>query len=146
MYIPDSEYKLILQRMPIICVDLLIMHNNKCLLLKRNNEPAKGQWWFPGGRIYKMELLKNAAIRKSKEETNLDCEFIRIVSVEETIFNKNKNMEHDIHTINVCCELKVKDVLSLKIDKYHDEFLWVDKIDSSFHIAVKKPLSVLGIK
>jgi len=105
MHIPEFEYNLILKKMPIICVDLLIIFNNKCLLLKRDNEPAKGQYWFPGGRIFKLETLKDATIRKAKEETNLDCEFINIISVEETIFNKNENMFTDVHTVNICCIL-----------------------------------------
>ena len=88
MYIPDPEYKLIINNIPVLCVDLLIIHDGKCLLLKRNNEPAKGEFWFAGGRVRKFETIENAALRISKTETNLDCEYKKIISVEETIFSK----------------------------------------------------------
>lgn len=52
MFIPENDYKKILSTMPILCVDLIIFFDGKCLLLKKKNEPAKGQYWFPGGRVY----------------------------------------------------------------------------------------------
>ena len=36
------------------------------LLLLRDNEPEKDNWWFPGGRVIKGETLENAVIRKDK--------------------------------------------------------------------------------
>ena len=59
MYIPKLEYKAILANIPIVCVDLIIINDGKFLLLKRDNEPAKGEFWFPGGRILKLETIKN---------------------------------------------------------------------------------------
>ncbi|MBU2458733.1 MAG: NUDIX domain-containing protein, partial [Planctomycetes bacterium] len=67
MHIPEPEYRRILNNVPILCVDLLIVYNGKCLLLKRDNEPAKGEFWFAGGRIRKFESIENAAIRIAKE-------------------------------------------------------------------------------
>ena len=144
MYIPESEYKHILENIPILCVDLLIVHDHKCLLLKRDNEPAKGQYWFPGGRINKLETIKNAAVRKAKEETNLDCEFIKVISVGETIFIKNENMNTDIHTVNICCEMIPFSIAPLKLDKYHKDYIWVCKQSNSCHNAVNHPLSLMG--
>ena len=144
MKISSEEYKKILEVLPIACVDLLIINNNKCLLLKRDNDPAKGQYWFPGGRINKSELIKDAALRKAKEETNLDCKFEKIVSVEETIFKKTGDMHCDVHTINICCLLKTDDISVFRFDEFHNDFLWVDKLSSHFHPAVNNPLSLAG--
>ena len=90
MFIPEIEYKSILSSLPILCVDLVIINNGKFLLLKRENEPAKGEYWFPGGRILKLETIKSAALRKVKEEVNLECDFQHIISIEETIFKKKE--------------------------------------------------------
>ncbi len=144
MYIPEKQYNEILKLIPILCVDLLIVYDNKCLLLKRDNEPAKGQFWFPGGRINKLETIKVASVRKAKEETNLDCEFVKIISTEETIFHKNKDMLTDIHTINICCQLIPKNIKDLKIDNLHTDFKWINKQNNLFHDAVNNPLSKLG--
>lgn len=141
MFIPDLEYKKILEYLPIVCVDLLIIYDNKCLLLFRNNEPAKGQYWFPGGRINKMETIRDASIRKAKEETNLNCEFIDIVSVEETIFN-----DSDLHTINICCYLTVNNIDKLQFDKYHSDYKWVDEESDKYHKSVNYPISQMKFK
>lgn len=133
-----------LRKMPVLCVDLLIIHEGKCLLLKRDNEPAKGEYWFPGGRIHKLETIKEAAIRKAKEETNLDCEFIKIISVEETIFFKNENMDTDVHTVNICCEMIPLNIAIMKFDKYHNDYKWIYKQSNSYHNAVNHPLSLSG--
>lgn len=43
----------------------------KILLIKREKDPSKGLWTFPGGRIEKDERIKDAIMRESKEETGL---------------------------------------------------------------------------
>ena len=144
MYIAQKKYNKILKRIPIICVDLLIINDGKCLLLKRDNEPAKGQYWFPGGRINKLESIKDAALRKAKEETNLDCEFIKMVTLEETIFLKNENMNTDVHTVNICCQLVTATIVPLQIDKYHKDYKWVNQQNDSYHKSVNRPLSLIG--
>ncbi len=144
MHIPESEYRLVIRSMPILCVDLLIVYKGECLLLKRDNEPAKGQYWFPGGRIYKLETIEEAAIRKAKKETNLICEFIKIVSVEETVFVRNESMETDIHTVNICCHMVPSDISSLILDNYHDDYIWVCEQSVSYHKAINHPLSLMG--
>lgn len=146
MYIPNKEYAQILKCMPIVCVDLLILFDNKCLLLKRDNEPAKGQYWFPGGRVRKLETIEQAAIRIAKQETNLDCKFVKQISVEETIFDKNEAMNTDIHTVNICCHLTPENVVELNIDNLHSDFIWVNQQSISFHKAVNFPLSLIGFK
>jgi ADP-ribose pyrophosphatase YjhB (NUDIX family) len=41
--------------------------DNALLLLRTKNEPAKGEWWFPGGRIKKGESLEQASHREVKD-------------------------------------------------------------------------------
>ncbi|HSZ32585.1 MAG TPA: NUDIX domain-containing protein [Puia sp.] len=146
MLIPAVEYGYIKEHLPIACVDLLIIHEGKCLLLLRDNEPAKGQYWFPGGRILKNELIEHAAIRKAKEETGLDCLFEKVISVEESLFKKIGNMESDVHTINICSLVTTKDLEFLKIDSSHSGFKWIDKLSEKYHHAVINPLLKLGFR
>lgn len=130
--------------MPILCVDVLIVDDGKCLLLLRDNEPAKGTYWFPGGRVHKNELIKDAAIRKAKEETNLTCIFERIISVEETIFEQEGSMVTDVHTVNVCCLVHAANINELQVDKLHSGFKWVNVLDAAYHAGINNPLSLLG--
>jgi colanic acid biosynthesis protein WcaH len=57
--------------MPIPCVDLLVFSDNCVLLVKRANEPARGQWWFPGGRVHHLEAREKAVARKLREECGI---------------------------------------------------------------------------
>ena len=57
----------IIDATPLISIDLIILNSNDEILLgKRNNRPAKGYWFVPGGRIRKNETLKQALSRIAK--------------------------------------------------------------------------------
>lgn len=74
MLIPDDLYRKILIVLPIPCVDLLVVDpDGRVLLVKRRNEPAKGLWWVPGGRVHFHELRAAAALRKLQEECGLQA-------------------------------------------------------------------------
>ena len=146
MHIPESTYKDIVAYLPILCVDLLILHNGKCLMLRRANQPAFGQFWFPGGRVHKCETLREAATRIAKEETGLKCDFLQIVSVEETIFPKNEEIATDKHTVNICCRMElISSPELIVLDKFHDSFEWISSIRPDLHEAVRSPLLQVGL-
>ena len=72
MVVPEPLYQQIWPIMPIACVDVVAHDGDgRVLLLCRAEEPAKGQWWFPGGRVHHMETRADAAARKLKEECSL---------------------------------------------------------------------------
>ncbi|MFZ2956810.1 MAG: NUDIX domain-containing protein [Candidatus Ozemobacteraceae bacterium] len=143
MYIPEDDYSRIQAFLPILCVDCLIIHAGKCLLLRRTREPAKGQYWFPGGRVFKGELIKDAALRKARDEVNLECKYERTISIEETFFQRQGDMLFDIHTVNVCCHLSVTDIGMLIFDETHDGYIWASLEHArmaNLHEAVFLPL------
>jgi colanic acid biosynthesis protein WcaH len=75
MFIPAEEYNKIKKIFPLPCVDLIVKNERQeILLVKRKNEPAKGVWWFPGGRVMFGEYRNEAAIRKLKEECGIEAE------------------------------------------------------------------------
>ena len=110
-------YHKIIEVLPILCVDGFIFNNNQVLLLKRNNEPAIGEWWVPGGRVLKNELLSESIKRKIKEEINLDVIHSKQIGITETIFEKK-------HTVNICFFLECENY-NIEINKDHSEYKWV---------------------
>lgn len=70
--IPPEEYRTIAQNVPIVSVDLLVHHNGGLVLGKRQNEPAKGEWFVPGGTVLKRETLVDAVHRVAQEELGSD--------------------------------------------------------------------------
>jgi 8-oxo-dGTP diphosphatase len=60
---------------PMVTVDAVVFNTSgdrpKILLIKRGNEPFKGQWAFPGGFVNMDEELETAISRELAEETGL---------------------------------------------------------------------------
>ncbi len=145
-FINADAYEFIKKSVPVVCVDLLILEDDKVLLLKRRNAPARGQWWFPGGRVFKNETIFDAAKRKGMEEAGLSLEAQEIVSIEESIFDL-KNDEVDVHTINIVVRMKSMNAdFGIKIDENHSDFRWFGIINVHLHPAVRNPLLKIKFK
>lgn len=84
--------------MPIASVEAIIIKDNALLFLKRKNNPVKGEWWFPGGRIRKGETFKETLYREVKEETGLAVDIIKFVGVYNRIFPDR----HDVTIVFLC--------------------------------------------
>lgn len=51
------------------------------VLLKRSVEPALGKWVFPGGYVDRGESVQDAAVRETKEESQLDVRLGPLLNV-----------------------------------------------------------------
>ena len=56
---------------PEVAVGALVLKDQKVLLVKRNQSPAKGLWALPGGKINLGETLQQAVVREILEETGI---------------------------------------------------------------------------
>jgi len=124
----------------------VICHCNKILLVNRNTEPAKNEWWFPGGRVYKNERLEEAAIRKAFEEVGIKVEIVKMIGIYETMFNKGPfdDLKSGVHTINICFFVKhTLENFKIKSDDTSSNDRWIDKIEENLHPYVKKVLKNL---
>lgn len=123
-FIPEPEYRRIQEVMPILCVDLVIRQGDYFLLVRRANEPAKGQWWLPGGRVRKGEALTDAALRIAREETGLESEVEASLGLYETQFPTGP-FGIPVHTVNACYRLRAKPGQLIRLDRHHTAFRWV---------------------
>jgi colanic acid biosynthesis protein WcaH len=144
--IPEHLYKQILQCLPIPCVDVAIIAHGKVLLVKRRDSPAKNQWWLPGGRVLKGEMMKETALRKARDEVGLECHAGPIIYTAETIFPDGP-FDIPIHSINSCFFLYPKDAFTgPQLDRHHDEFRWVNIIPAEIHPYVARCLQAAGLE
>ncbi len=58
-------------RHPIPAVGALVFDAERVLLVQRGNEPARGRWAIPGGRVKWGETLAEAVAREVQEETGI---------------------------------------------------------------------------
>ncbi len=100
-FIPTELFNKIIKVMPIVSVEAVIIIDDALLFLKRNNQPAQGEWWFPGGRVRKGESLKQALFREVREETGLEVTSYKLIGVYSRVFPER----HDI-TIAYLCDCK----------------------------------------
>ncbi len=146
--IPEELYKQILENMSVCCVDAVIVNKRRALLVYRKNEPAKDQWWVPGGRVLKNERLEDAIIRKVKEETGLEVVVEKKVGVYETMFERGQipDLKTGVHTINVVFLVYQKDPeQEIKIDETSGDYKWISNIEEDFEPYVKKVLGDSGV-
>tara|TARA_B110000305_G_C19244757_1_gene541757 strand:+ start:82 stop:858 length:777 start_codon:yes stop_codon:yes gene_type:complete len=136
--LPDEFYGKLVQSCVIACCDCLIVRVNKltdereCLLVERKDEPAKGLWWFPGGRILKGETFFQAALRKTTEETGLsDAAAIQILGVYQTFFSKSHwedkkegGVNCGTQTMNTVVLVEVSDSAEVTVDESINRFRW----------------------
>lgn len=75
-WIPDDEWATIVRNVPVVSVDLVVLTDDGVVLARRTNEPAKGEWFVPGGRVKKGERLREAVHRVAREELGVEVEVV----------------------------------------------------------------------
>jgi len=144
--IPEKLYHQILENVPIACVDIAIVANGAVLLVKRKDPPARGQWWVPGGRIHKGEMMKDTAFRKAREEVGIECHVGPIIHTAETIFLDGPG-NSPVHSINSCFFLYPKDSEFVPtLDDHHEDYNWVSEIPNGLHPYVERCLENAGLE
>jgi len=90
---------------PWISVDCVIFDDrDRLLLIRRKNDPFKGQYAFPGGFVEIGETTENAALRELKEETGIVAANLRLIGVYS---DPNRDPRH--HTVSIAYLGSVRD-------------------------------------
>ena len=137
MYLSKKDYKKIASQFPILCVDGIIAWKGKFLLVKRKNEPMAHEWWVPGGRVLKDELLEVAFRRKMKEETGLDVRVVARLGCYEEIYEKS-DIPGSKHTVSVVfVGIPIEEPI-IKLDEQSSEYQWAHYLPKKFQKQVYK--------
>ena len=83
--LPSESYKYIYNRVPRLCVDVVIRNVGDVLLSRRSIPPHIGRWYLPGGRVYKHELLEDAAKRICLRELGVRAKAVKVLGVIEYV-------------------------------------------------------------
>ena len=134
--IEESLYKDIISNIPILCVDVVLWHEDMIILIKRTSEPFKGVYWVIGGRVKKNETLANAAIRKIKEETNLDVNRVNMIGIYEDEYDESAfgKIEGKYHTVAVVFHAKIDDISNFKLDDTSNDWGLFEDLPERFKV------------
>ena len=121
--IPEEEYKNIMAKMPIFCIDFLIRYKNKFLLLKREDEPLKGVYWVIGGRLRFKETIEQLAKRVQMREIGRYFPMFKYIGFSNYFFPKVLH-SRAIHTPTLLFLVEANEIFEPKIDNTHSHFIW----------------------
>ena len=82
-------YKKIVELVPILCVDVILIYKSKFVLVKRKDEPLKGRWWIVGGRALKDEKTLDTAKRKVLAEIGGTARNFKRIGIYEDSYMKS---------------------------------------------------------
>ena len=135
--IKQPLYSKIHQLLPIACIDLVIFHKSKILLIKRDVEPAKNQYWFPGGRIMRGESFVEAANRIAKSEVGLTISKLTNIGIGNLLF-KEDPFGHGLgtHTVSFIYKCQTSNNAP-SLDNNHIDYIWWNGKSGKYHPYVK---------
>jgi len=118
--VPATEWKTVVSNVPLISVDLVVETDDGVVLGKRENEPAKGEWFVPGGRVRKHERLQNAVDRIAESELGCGVAIERQLGVYEHFYDTSEFDDTDgKHYVPIGYHVKPEDGAEFKPDDQH---------------------------
>lgn len=141
----------IVRATPLVSVDILLVRGGKYILIGlRNNRPAQGYWFVPGGRILKNEKIEQALVRIAEKELGI-ASLLDNENLYPTFHGAYEHMYDDCfagdigvstHYVVLAYKIEVPAEFELPIaDEQHFEFKWMSIVDAmvsdSVHQYVK---------
>ncbi|MGD2034590.1 MAG: GDP-mannose mannosyl hydrolase [Bacteroidales bacterium] len=137
-----EDFRRIIKNTPLVSIDLVIENpEGKILLGLRNNLPAEGYWFVPGGRIFKDEKFKDAFRRIVKDETgmNKNLEDSNFLGIYEHIYpgeNYFGDPEFGTHYFVIAYRIKLEGPVPEYNSKQHTRYWWASPNELQHHPKV----------
>ena len=138
----------VVKKTPLVAVDFIIINeNNEILLGKRNNAPAKGEFFTFGAVIAKNETIEQAKKRVLKNELGIilkKSDFINTMGIFEQFYNNNfKDSKTNTHYIVLSFLMKINSNRIKVNKKEHIAFEWFDQDDVIKSKTINKNVKAL---
>ena len=146
-----QTFKVVIKNAPLVSIDLCLVCNGQILLGKRRNEPLKGIWFTPGGRIHKNETWQDALLRIAEVELGLSgiaVEKFESMGVWDHFYsNSVLDQNTSTHYVNLPHYAEFQTKPDITLDDQHAEFEWFDLAvvseDEKFHCYMRNYASWL---
>jgi colanic acid biosynthesis protein WcaH len=142
--VPTETFETCLEHFPQVSVELVLRRDKGVLIAKRTNEPAKGEWFWPGGRLRKGERLQAAVDRVAAEELGLAVDILDLLGVYEHFWEAPTPTQH---TVNIAYLVEPVDATAtVTLDAQHEAARYVTESDPSLHEYVNAYLEDLAAR
>ena len=111
---------------PIVGVGAVVIDGTKVLLVRRGNEPLKGEWSLPGGALEVGETLQQGVVREVLEETGVTVAPAGVVEILDRIVRDEESGRVRYHYVLIDFVCRVSSGSPL-VGSDADEVLWVDR-------------------
>lgn len=111
---------------PIVGVGAVVIDGTKVLLVRRANEPLKGEWSLPGGALEVGETLQQGVVREVLEETGVTVAPAGIVEILDRIVRDEESGRVRYHYVLIDFVCRVTGG-SPRMGSDADEVRWVDR-------------------
>lgn len=137
-----EDFLEVVRNAPLVSIDLVARgHEGRVLLGLRNNRPAQGWWFVPGGVVRKGERLEQAFRRISQAELGRGQELAgaRFLGPFEHLYEDNfaGDPGFGTHYVVLAYELGLSPEVGAFPDQQHREYRWVTvdelRIDPAIH-------------
>jgi colanic acid biosynthesis protein WcaH len=128
-FLPDSDFAFIVRHTPLVSVDLIVKDPKQRVLLgRRVNQPARDQYFVPGGVIRKNETIRSAFARILQAETGLEhsIDKAKFVGVYEHFYETNRfeDPAYGTHYVVLAHELALEERPPVQLDLQHSDIRW----------------------
>jgi colanic acid biosynthesis protein WcaH len=146
--IPRALYQRIHRMLPVVCVDTVVTNRarTRFFLVRRANEPERGRWWLPGGRLHKNERLIDAARRKIFEEIGFRGRIKEQLGTYEYFSSRGYFPGMSAHTIIFVFLAVVDERKNFHLDSQSTDAQWFERIDRRLDPYVKNFLRLAGFR
>jgi len=133
-WMAPQDFENVIRLTPLVAIDFIIRSpEGKILVGRRTNEPARGVFFVPGGRITKNESRSAAFRRISQEELGigLDMADARFHSVNDHFYDTNRFFKPGFgtHYVTLAYEITLDLELSSLPKDQHGEFEWLSPVE-----------------
>lgn len=140
-----QTFRAVVENSPLVSIDICLVCDGQILLGDRNNEPLKGEWFTPGGRIHKNESWQDALLRISEVELGLSDVTIQDFSLMGIWdhFYENSIVDKDVstHYVNLPHYASFQSRPLIVSDDQHALFKWFDlksvSVEAEFHPYIR---------
>ncbi len=128
--LPPEQFIEVIEKTPLVSVDLVFRdEEGRVLVGRRANEPARGLWFVPGGRVCKDERIAEAFRRLCAEEIGrpMAIDQGRFLGAYEHLYDTNFAGKRGVttHYVTLGFEVPLDGQAEIVLDDQHSDVTWM---------------------